>query len=40
MKLKPVQKKQEAKPDRTEKNQILITLRNTKISGVFEKDQF
>ena len=40
MKLKPVQKKQEAKHDRTVKNQILITVRNTKISGVFEKDQF
>ena len=33
-------KKREAKPDRTEKNQIFITVRNTKISGVFKRTNF
>ena len=33
-------KRQEAKPDRTEKNQIFITVRNTKISGVFKRTNF
>ena len=33
-------KKREAKPDRTEKNQILITVRNTKISAVFKRTNF
>ena len=33
-------KKREAKPDRTEKKQIFITVRNTKISGVFKRTNF
>ena len=33
-------KKRDAKPDRTEKKQIFITVRNTKISAVFKKEQF
>ena len=33
-------KKREAKPDRTEKNQIFITVRNTKISAVFKRTNF
>ena len=35
-----LKKKREAKPDRTEKKQIFITVRNTKISAVFKKEQF
>ena len=33
-------KKRDAKPDRTEKKQIFITVRNTKISGVFKRTNF
>ena len=33
-------KKRKAKPDRTEKNQIFITVRNTKISAVFKRTDF